>query len=217
MINNVEIITKLHRKTKRDYISRMTDQKVHCMKIAQKYSKEYWDGDRRYGYGGYSYDGRWKAVAQDLIKRYGLTSESRVLDLGCGMGHLLFELKKELGCEIVGYDISKYAKEKSPVSDAIELVDLNDESWEIDGSFDLIFSIMSLHNFGLKNLSDIFKKIKGRANYFYFAVESFRNDEELFNLQCWALTCKSFLSPDDWKYLVEGHSLSCDIEFLYFE
>ena len=33
----------------------MNDDKVHCMRIARKYENEYWDGDRRYGTGGYRY------------------------------------------------------------------------------------------------------------------------------------------------------------------
>ena len=30
-------------------------------------------------------------------------------------------------------------------------------------------------------------------------VESYRNDKELFNLQCWALTCETFLRPEEWN------------------
>ena len=68
----------------------MVDQKVFCMKIAKKYEKDYWDGNRRYGYGGYKYiPGRWKAVAKKLIKTYKLRSGSKILDVGCGKGFLL--------------------------------------------------------------------------------------------------------------------------------
>ena len=62
-------VTPLHQQTKRNYIERMMDDKVNCTSIAKKYDKEYWDGDRRYGYGGYKYiPGRWKPVAESLIK-----------------------------------------------------------------------------------------------------------------------------------------------------
>ena len=60
-------VTSLHQKTERNYIQRMMDDKSECMKIAKKYGKEYWDGERRYGYGGYKYmPGRWQAVAKQL-------------------------------------------------------------------------------------------------------------------------------------------------------
>ena len=32
-------------------------------------------------------------------------------------------------------------------------------------------------------------------------VESYRSEKELFNLQCWALTCDSFFTPSEWKYI----------------
>ena len=68
----VNITTSLHESSKREFLARMLDDKVKCMKIAKEYEKDYWDGDRRYGYGGYRYiAGRWKPVAETLIKDYG--------------------------------------------------------------------------------------------------------------------------------------------------
>ena len=62
-------VTRLHKSTKRDFLKRMKDEKIHCMKIAKKYGSDYWDGNRRYGYGGYKYiKDRWKPVAKLLIK-----------------------------------------------------------------------------------------------------------------------------------------------------
>ena len=76
-------ITKLHNSTKRNYLNRMKDQKVYCMKIAKKYGKEYWDGNRRFGYGGYKYiPDRWKPVAVKLIESYSLNDKSSILDVG---------------------------------------------------------------------------------------------------------------------------------------
>ncbi len=60
----MNIVTPLHKRTKRDYVERMVDEKVHCMHKAKEYEYDYWDGDRRYGYGGYRYDGRWKPLAE---------------------------------------------------------------------------------------------------------------------------------------------------------
>jgi hypothetical protein len=70
-------VTKLHTSTKRNYLERMLDNKVECMKIASKFEKDYWDGSRRYGYGGYKYiKGRWTKVARKIIKTYKLTNNS---------------------------------------------------------------------------------------------------------------------------------------------
>ena len=51
----LNIVTPLHKATKRDYVARMMDDKVNCMLKAKEYEADYWDGDRRYGYGGYKY------------------------------------------------------------------------------------------------------------------------------------------------------------------
>ena len=88
----LNIINPLHTSTARDYLPRMNDDKIHCMKVARQNDMNFWDGDRRYGYGGYKYiPGHWEPVAKFLIERYNLTNDSRVLDIGCGKGFLMYD------------------------------------------------------------------------------------------------------------------------------
>ena len=82
----VNIINFLHKKTKREYLPRMQDDKVHCMEVAKEYGSDYWNCDRRYGYGGYKYDGRWQALAQRVIETYQLPDDARILDVGLRQG-----------------------------------------------------------------------------------------------------------------------------------
>ena len=118
MGNLVNYVTMLHQSTSRAYIDRMMDDKVNCMLKAKEYEFDYWDGNRRFGYGGYKYiSGRWKPTAELLIKNYNLTNNSQVLDVGCGKSFLLYEMKLLLpDSKISGFDISKHgiaqAKEK---------------------------------------------------------------------------------------------------------
>ena len=104
-------LQKNHNSTKRNYISRMIDNKVECMKIAKKYGKDYWDGNRRYGYGGYKYiKGRLTPIAKKIIDHFGLNSKSKILDLGCGKGILLYEIMQLLpGIKVQGLEISQHA------------------------------------------------------------------------------------------------------------
>ena len=84
----IDFVSELHKATKRDYIGRVTsDDKAECAKVAKKYGYDYWDGDRKYGYGGYHYDGRWKSVAKKLADHYHLQPGQKILDVGCGMPH----------------------------------------------------------------------------------------------------------------------------------
>ena len=73
----LNIVTPLHKATKRDYLARMVDDKVHCMLKAKEYEVDYWDGDRRYGYGGYKYLRPLEARGQALIDTYGLKAGSQ--------------------------------------------------------------------------------------------------------------------------------------------
>src|SRR5947207_16001532 len=106
----LNLATPLHKKTKRDYLARMVDDKIHCMQKAKEYEFDYWDGDRRYGYGGYKYDGRWKPVAQQFIDHYQLGPAASVLDVRWGKAHLLQASKPLLPqADVVGVDISPHS------------------------------------------------------------------------------------------------------------
>ena len=50
----------------------------------------------------------------------------------------------------------------------------------------------------------------------YIVVESYKNDKQLFNLQCWALTCQTFLSEKEWIWLYKKLKYSGNYEFIYF-
>ena len=216
----VEIITKLHKKTQRDYVGRMVDEKTHCMDVAKQYGADYWDGDRRYGYGGYKYDGRWKSVAEDLIRTYGLTDDSKILDVGCGKAFILYEIKKILpGCRIAGLDISEYglANAKEEIKEFLFRHDATKPLPFGDKEFDLVFSVTTLHNFKIYELKTALTEIERVGKQGYVMVEAYRNSVELFNLECWALTCESFFRPDEWIWLYKEFGYTGDYEFIYFE
>ena len=104
----LNIVNQLHRRTARDYLSRMADAKVHCSEVARRFDRDYWDGDRRYGYGGYKYDGRWNVVARQLVETYALPPDARILDVGCGRGSLTHAFKRLLpACRVSGFDVSQ--------------------------------------------------------------------------------------------------------------
>lgn len=217
----LNIVTPLHRRTARDYLARMIDDKVHCMGIAKQYGRDYWDGDRRYGYGGYRYDGRWGVVAEALIERYKLKADASILDVGCGKSFLLHELKLRLPqARIAGFDISAYALEnaKEEVRPFVFQQDAGQQPYPFaHHEFDLVISLGTLHNLALPNLKAALGEIARVGRNGYVMVESYRSDTELFNLQCWALTCETFLRPDEWTGVFNELGYGGDYEFIYFE
>ena len=214
-------VTPLHQATKRDYLARMVDDKVHCMKVAKEYGSDYWDGDRRYGYGGYSYmPGRWKPVADALIKTYGLVAGSKVLDVGCGKGFLLHEmLLLEPELQVTGFDISEHGISCSTdlVRSHLFLQQAQEPYPFADKEFDLVLSLGTLHNLRLFELKAALYEIERVGKQGYVMLESYRNEQELFNLQCWALTCESFFDEEEWIWLYKHFGYSGDYEFIYFE
>lgn len=216
-----DIVTPLHKATARDYIGRMQDQKAYCMKVAREYGQAFWDGERKFGYGGYKYDGRWSIVAKNFIEEYDLKDGSSILDIGCGKGFLLYELKKLLpNCTICGFDISEYAinNAKEEVSGSLFLQNAADPKWAFkDDEFDFAFSLTTLHNLKINELKTALSEFDRVSKKQYLMVESYRNEVEQFNLQCWALTCYSFYTPEEWLWLFNEYHYSGDYEFIYFE
>lgn len=216
----LSIVTPLHKRTQRKYIDRMVDDKVQCMLKAKEYERDYWDGDRRYGYGGYKYDGRWKVVAESLIKQYKLQGKVKILDVGCGKAHLLHELKQLLPqAEVRGFDISEHGLMDAPeaVRPYLSRQRAQDPYPWKDKEFDLVISLGCLHNLRIFELETALKEIERVGKNKYIMVESYRNELEQFNLQCWALTCESFFDEEEWVWIYRHFEYTGDYEFIYFE
>ena len=114
-MTEINLVQSLHASTRRNYVERVVEHdKAESAAVARQWGRDYWDGERRYGYGGYHYDGRWRPLAQALIDRYGIKGGMRVLDVGCGKGYLLYEFTQILpDLKIAGIDISQYGVENA--------------------------------------------------------------------------------------------------------
>ncbi|MBO6837981.1 MAG: SAM-dependent methyltransferase, partial [Alphaproteobacteria bacterium] len=88
MLQEIDFVSALHNSTKRDYVQRVVEfDKAECATVAKQFGRDYWDGERQYGYGGYRYDGRWYPIAEKIAKHYGIKPGDRILDVGCGKGY----------------------------------------------------------------------------------------------------------------------------------
>jgi len=150
--------------TKRNLSERSQEKTEEDRVIAGKFGKEYFDGDRKYGYGGYSYHPRFfSEVVEDMVRHYGLSEGSKILDVGCAKGFMLHDFKR-LHPEIIvrGIDISEYSIENSKpeVREFLSVGNARDLSEFGDDEFNLVISINTIHNLPLENVSKHLKKFK---------------------------------------------------------
>jgi len=217
----IDFTQTLHSSTKRDYVARVVEHdKAESATVAAQFGAAYWDGDRRYGYGGYHYDGRWFPVAQAIAAHYGLRSGDRVLDIGCGKGFLLHELTRAVpGLIVAGLDISTYAIEHAHENVKPFLVAGSAAALPYAaGEFDLVLSLGTLHNLGAADLFEALGEIaRVSKRHAYVMVESYRDEREKANLLYWQLTCKSFYSVADWEFVFERAGYHGDYGFIFFE
>ena len=216
----IDFISPLHKKTKRDYLARVNEfPKAEAAKLAKQFAKDYWDGDRKVGYGGMKYDGRWRVVADGLAKHYGLKAGDRVLDIGCGKAFLLYDLSQSVpGLQVCGLDISAYAIEnaKEEVRPFLQVGHANHLPFP-ENSFDLVISLNTLHNLHCYDLDKALREMERVGKKKYLVVESYRNEEEKANLLYWQLTCESFCTPEEWEWWFKQTGYTGDFSFIFFE
>jgi SAM-dependent methyltransferase len=222
-MKELSILQNKHGSVKRDYLARVNDPeypKYKAAELAKKWDFDYWDGDRRICYGGYSYKpGYWTPVADRLIQEFNLNTSSSVLDVGCGKGYLLFELTQLLpGIHVEGLDISDYAIQNShpAVKEFLRKGSSSNLPWG-DNVFDLAISLNTFHNLYTFDLVDSLKEIRRVSKDSYVCIESYRNELEKQNLLYWQVTCEGFYTPKEWEWWFEQTGYNRHYEFIFFE
>ncbi len=191
---------------RRDVTARLINKDANRA-LALKFGKEYFDGTREQGYGGYVYDGRWRPVAQRLADRYRLGPGARVLDVGCGKGFLMKDLQDMLpGVEVIGLDISEYAIAHCHPDVQGRIVRGSCERLPFaDRSFAAAISINTIHNLDNSGCRQALRELQRVAlpGNTFVQVDAYRDDEELELFEAWMLTAKTYHKPDAWMSLFE--------------
>ena len=205
MVREINLLTSLP-KSNRDIKARAAFKDPDVIKISKKFGKDYFDGERRFGYGGYKYDYRWVQVAKDLIQFFDLKDKARILDIGCAKGFLLYDLmceKKDF--YLRGIDVSEYAIATSVPKIRGKLKRGTAERLPFrDKSFDLVISINALHNLPRDKCITALKEIErvSRGNS-YVVVDSYHTPEEKAIFESWVLTAETHGYPEEWLKIFE--------------
>jgi len=196
----VDLLAKLP-KARRDVAARATAKSPEIVAIAKQFGCEYFDGPRSYGYGGYTYDGRWLPVAHDIVKHFDLKPGQRVLDVGCAKGFLVKDIMTVCpGLEVYGLDIAEYAVTNchADVVGRLHVGDCQHLPFP-DKSFDAVLSINTLHNCKrdgvVRALKEIQRLSRGRA---FVQVDSYLNAEQRALFIDWVLTAEFHDYPEAW-------------------
>lgn len=171
--------------------------------LARQFGREFFDGDRQTGYGGFYYDSRfWQPVIPDFIEHFKMTSTSSVLDVGCGKGFMLHDLAELLpGITVQGIDVSSYAIENSLDSVRPLLKVANAKNLPFgDDSFDFVFAINTVHNLEREDCGQALREIQRVARLGAFVtLDAYRNEDEMRRMHQWNLTGMTIMSVEEWK------------------
>ncbi|MFC1496426.1 class I SAM-dependent methyltransferase [Candidatus Margulisiibacteriota bacterium] len=197
----IDLLAK-YPKAKRDLEGR-AQVKEENRKIARQFGREFFDGNRDQGYGGFNYHSRfWTDVVQDMITHFKLSNSSSLLDVGCAKGFMLHDLKQALPKMVVaGVDISSYAVENAmeDVKPFLKVADAKKLPFA-DNSFDLVIAINTIHNLEEAECFQAVKEIervsRGKG---FITVDAYRNEEEKKRMFMWNLTAKTIKSVEAWQ------------------
>ncbi|SVD05712.1 uncharacterized protein METZ01_LOCUS358566 [marine metagenome] len=189
-------------KANRNVKARGLEKTEKDREIARKFGKEFFDGDRSHGYGGFSYNPKfWSPVVPTLKKYFSLSSNTSLLDVGCAKGFMLNDIAKAIeGISLKGIDISEYAIANSIEGMRQNLVVANAKDLPFDNnSFDVVISINTVHNLEKDELAQALQEIERVSkDKSFITVDAYNSEAEKQRMYAWNLTAKTIMSVDEW-------------------
>ncbi len=207
-------LLKKYPKTKRNLKKRKANKSKKITYIARKFGKEFFDGDRKYGYGGLKYDKKyWRKVTKDIIKFYKLRNNCSILDIGCAKGYMLYDFKQHLKkIKIKGIDISKYAikNSKKEVKRFLSVGNAKKLKFK-DNSFDLVIAINTIHNLNKKECGKAIREIdRVSKKHSYIVLDAYKNINEKKKMISWNLTGKTIMHRKKWITFLNKNNYTGD-------
>jgi ubiquinone/menaquinone biosynthesis C-methylase UbiE len=174
-------------------------------RLSKQFGRDYFDGDRRHGYGGFSYHPRfWTDTVRHIRDVYQLPEEAAILDIGCAKGFMLYDFMLLMPkARLAGIDVSCYAIENAlePVRPFVQVGNAKALPYD-DHSFDLVLSINTIHNLPYAECKQSLQEIQRVSRQHAFVmVDAFRTEQQRQAMLQWVLTAETMLSTEDWLKL----------------
>ncbi|MDB9934052.1 class I SAM-dependent methyltransferase [Candidatus Thioglobus sp.] len=189
---------------------------IHNRIIASYRDREFYDGDRNNGYGGFKNDGRWAPIAQNMLQGYSLNNQSSILHIGCDKGFLLHEFLQICpditirGTEISDYAINYALPSVKPFIQKAPFTELP----FVNGEFDFIIAIGAVYSLNLpdsiKCLKEIQRVGKGKS---FITLGAYDTEEDLRCFRYWTLLGCTVLSKTDWVEVLNHVGYTGDYKF----
>ena len=185
-------------------VERTFEGRIH----AAAKDREFYEGDRKHGMGGYKDDGRWEAVASDLIADYVPTETA--LHIGADKGFLVYDLL-ELGLHALGTEISEYAIKRA----CVPLVYAPYTALPFgDKAFDLAIAIGPVYTLSLRDAMSCLREIERVAKRAFITLASYETQEELDLMRLWSIGGNLILPKEQWIKLLEYCGYTGDYWFV---
>jgi len=185
--------------------------------IASYRGKDFYDGDRNNGYGGFRYDGRWVPIVKFMAKEYGLNEKSLILQINCEKGFLLHDFQEQFpGIRVRGIEISDYAIETAMDSVKSNIIKAPFTEFPFgDGEFDFVIAIGVVYSLNLGDAITSLKEIQrvsgGKS---FITLGSYKTEEDLRLFCCWTLLGCTILPQSEWVAVLKHVGYTGDYKFV---
>ena len=188
---------------KKNFVNRVVKRKFKNKLIAWREDKDYYDGDRNNGYGGFNYDARWIKLLPRIIKKFKLDNNSKILDLGCKKGFIMKDFKILLPkARVYGIEDHKY-----PIDNAEKEIKKNIihcKYYDIpfkDKYFDFVIGFSSIYKYNFADDVKTLREINRVSKKSFITVGSYSNDKEKKIFYKWTLLGTTILHKKEWLEL----------------
>jgi SAM-dependent methyltransferase len=190
-------------RTKRNVEERGQAKTEQDRAIARRFGREFFDGDRNQGYGGFSYNARfWQPVVPTFREHFGLKAGDSLLDVGCAKGFMMHDMAELIpGLVVKGVDISDYAIEHAMpnIKPHVQVANARKLPFP-DKSFDVVIAVNTVHNLAREECGRALREIQRVSRRGAFVtVDAYRDEAERKRMEAWNLTALTIMHVDEWK------------------